>query len=192
MATHSSILVWRTPRTEEAGGLQSMGLQRVGQTEELTHTKTINSHTVPTISIHTRQKFLKEGLGWMATGLGYFSVFSFRIQKLQFGKHTSQKGFLVYHFSPSCMFNSSSIPINYRYPRKCILHPYFSPRQLQSPSLSLHFSPTLLQYFPSAFCFHPCLPILPQIHSATRVMTSREPEVKTNFVTTDPKCYEPA
>ena len=30
MATHSSILAWRIPRTEEPGGLQSMGLQRLG------------------------------------------------------------------------------------------------------------------------------------------------------------------
>ena len=30
MATHSSILAWRTPWTEESGGLQSMGSQRVG------------------------------------------------------------------------------------------------------------------------------------------------------------------
>ena len=30
MATHSRILAWRTPWTEEPGGLQSMGLQRVG------------------------------------------------------------------------------------------------------------------------------------------------------------------
>ena len=30
MATHSSILAWRIPGTEEAGGLQSIGLQRVG------------------------------------------------------------------------------------------------------------------------------------------------------------------
>ena len=29
MATHSSILAWRIPRTEEPGGLQSMGFQRV-------------------------------------------------------------------------------------------------------------------------------------------------------------------
>ena len=29
MATHSSILAWETPRTEEPGGLQSMGSQRV-------------------------------------------------------------------------------------------------------------------------------------------------------------------
>ena len=28
MATHSSILAWRIPRTEESGGLQSIGSQR--------------------------------------------------------------------------------------------------------------------------------------------------------------------
>ena len=30
IATHSSILAWRLPRTMESGGLQSMGLQKVG------------------------------------------------------------------------------------------------------------------------------------------------------------------
>ena len=30
MATHSSILAWRIPWTEESGRLQSMGSQRVG------------------------------------------------------------------------------------------------------------------------------------------------------------------
>ena len=30
MATHSSILAWRIPWTEEPGGLQSLGSQRVG------------------------------------------------------------------------------------------------------------------------------------------------------------------
>ena len=30
MATHSSILAWRNPWTEEPGRLQSMGSQRVG------------------------------------------------------------------------------------------------------------------------------------------------------------------
>ena len=30
MATHSSILAWRMPWTEELGRLQSMGSQRVG------------------------------------------------------------------------------------------------------------------------------------------------------------------
>ena len=33
MATHSSILAWEIPWTEEPGGLQSMGLQRVRQTK---------------------------------------------------------------------------------------------------------------------------------------------------------------
>ena len=31
MATHSSVLAWKIPRTEEPGGLQSMGLQRTGR-----------------------------------------------------------------------------------------------------------------------------------------------------------------
>ena len=31
MATHSSILAWRIPWTEEPGRLQTMGLPRVGQ-----------------------------------------------------------------------------------------------------------------------------------------------------------------
>ena len=31
MATHSSILAWRIPWTEELGGLQSVELKRVGQ-----------------------------------------------------------------------------------------------------------------------------------------------------------------
>ena len=31
MATHSSILAWRIPWTEESIGLQSIGLQRVGR-----------------------------------------------------------------------------------------------------------------------------------------------------------------
>ena len=32
MAAHSSILAWRIPWTEEPGGLQSVGSQRVGHT----------------------------------------------------------------------------------------------------------------------------------------------------------------
>ena len=35
MATHSSILAWRFPRTEEPGRLQAIGSQRAGQTERL-------------------------------------------------------------------------------------------------------------------------------------------------------------
>ena len=39
MTTHSSILAWRIPWTEEPGGLQSMGSQRVG------HDCVTNKHT---------------------------------------------------------------------------------------------------------------------------------------------------
>ena len=46
MATHSSILAWRVPRTEEPGGLQSMGPQRVRQ--DWVHTRVIwGTHTLP-------------------------------------------------------------------------------------------------------------------------------------------------
>ena len=36
MVTHSSILAWRIPGTEEPGGLQSMESQKADTTEELT------------------------------------------------------------------------------------------------------------------------------------------------------------
>ena len=40
MAAHSSIFAWRMPWTEEPGGLPSMGLERVRQTEGLsTHSQ---------------------------------------------------------------------------------------------------------------------------------------------------------
>ena len=39
MATHSSILAWKIPWTEEPGGLQSMGLQRVGHALACTHSQ---------------------------------------------------------------------------------------------------------------------------------------------------------
>ena len=44
MVTHSSIRAWRIPWTEEYGGLQSMGSQRVG------HNWVTNAHTQWTIN----------------------------------------------------------------------------------------------------------------------------------------------
>ena len=43
MATHSSILAWEIPRTEEPGGLQSMESQESHTTEWLNHHQAINS-----------------------------------------------------------------------------------------------------------------------------------------------------
>ena len=39
LATHSSILAWEIPWTEESGGLQSTGSQELDMTEKLTHTQ---------------------------------------------------------------------------------------------------------------------------------------------------------
>ena len=45
MAPHSSTLTGRIPRTEEAGGLQSMGSQRVGHDRAThTHNRILLSH----------------------------------------------------------------------------------------------------------------------------------------------------
>ena len=41
MATHSSILAWKFPWTEEPGGLQSMGLQSPDTTEQLSRAQDI-------------------------------------------------------------------------------------------------------------------------------------------------------
>ena len=43
MATHSSILAWKIPWTEEPRGLQSRGSQTVGTTEQLTLTEFVGS-----------------------------------------------------------------------------------------------------------------------------------------------------
>ena len=46
MATHSSILAWEIPWTEETGGLQSTGLQSQAQLNTHTHTHThTQAHT---------------------------------------------------------------------------------------------------------------------------------------------------
>ena len=49
MATHSSILAWRIPRTEEPGGLQSMGSQTVG------HSWATNMYVYAYLSIYLHQ-----------------------------------------------------------------------------------------------------------------------------------------
>ena len=49
VATHSNILAWRIPWTEEPGGLQSMGLQRVGH-DWATFTFTITAYVTYVLS----------------------------------------------------------------------------------------------------------------------------------------------
>ena len=49
MATHSSILAWRVPGTEESGGLQSKGSQRVTQ---------LSTHSTDTLENIVLQKII--------------------------------------------------------------------------------------------------------------------------------------
>ena len=47
MATHCSVLAWRSPCTEEPGGLQSVGLQKWDRTERLSAAEDCTSECVP-------------------------------------------------------------------------------------------------------------------------------------------------
>jgi len=65
MAIHSSILAWEIPWTEEPGGLQSVGSQRVRQNRATQHTHTHSS-------THASPPFLPIpglGLPWWSSGL---------------------------------------------------------------------------------------------------------------------------
>ena len=46
MATHSSILDWRIPWTEESGGLQSMGPQEMDMTTQARSAETIHKSSI--------------------------------------------------------------------------------------------------------------------------------------------------
>ena len=43
MATHSSVLAWKIPGTEEPGGLPSMGSHRVRRKQQQKHAKSLPS-----------------------------------------------------------------------------------------------------------------------------------------------------
>ena len=54
MATHSSILSWRIPWTEEPGGYSPWGCKDSDMTEQLTHTHT-HTHTYQTMASQVAQ-----------------------------------------------------------------------------------------------------------------------------------------
>ena len=62
MATHSSILAWRIPWTEEPGGLESMGSWRVGH-DWATNTHTLPwIHSLPLLKAYLPGHFLKDSM----------------------------------------------------------------------------------------------------------------------------------
>ena len=56
MATHSSILAWEIPWTEEPSGLQSMGLQRLGHNLATKLPPASRSSLLNTLSLKTKKK----------------------------------------------------------------------------------------------------------------------------------------
>ena len=63
MATHSSILAWRIPWTEEAAGLQSTWSQRVGDDRETNYTFQGILFLVSTLEVSVAFKYTI-GLSW--------------------------------------------------------------------------------------------------------------------------------
>ena len=64
MATHSSILAWRIPWTEEPGGLQTMGSQESDMTEWLTLSL---PHRLPPTEGRDREHYSGKSMGFGAT-----------------------------------------------------------------------------------------------------------------------------
>ena len=64
MAAHSSIFAWRIPWTEEPGGLQSMGLQRVRPNCANTHTHTQICLPHVRICLHRTVIFGRDVMKW--------------------------------------------------------------------------------------------------------------------------------
>ena len=61
MTTHSGILAWKIPWTEDSGKLQSMGSQRVGHDLETEHActhKVIRSSNIPVVVMKVAQSCL--------------------------------------------------------------------------------------------------------------------------------------
>ena len=71
MATHSSILVWRNPWTDELGGLQSMGLQRVGLSNQRFH---FYGNSLSSLSKICGTVFHRGCTTYLATRLQFFHI----------------------------------------------------------------------------------------------------------------------
>ena len=62
MATHSSILAWRVPQTEEPGGLQSMQLQKSGTRLSDSTTAVLKQHLRPDSQLTEGRPVLSSGV----------------------------------------------------------------------------------------------------------------------------------
>ena len=105
-ATHSSILAWRIRSTEEPGGLQSTGSQRVG------HDWATNTHTLQ----KKKQEYLLTTLfgGWLEERKNHYS----RIQAIK-NRYLNYRAF---RYSNHFLYRSSESPQNMRQSTKMCYH----------------------------------------------------------------------
>ena len=142
MATHSSILALKMPWTEEPGGLQSMGLQRVG-------------HDWVTKHAHTIEPSLWSGLGTQWRIKASLSPFLLSLSLLLFGSqvvYNSPRPHELQHARLPCPSLSPGVCLN-SYPLSQWCHPTISasvtPVSFCSQSFPASGSFPMNQLFPS-------------------------------------------
>ena len=75
MATHSSVLAWRIPRTEEAGGLYSpWGCKESDTTEQLTHTLIIHLYMYISRNQLVNGSINLVAFNWATQGPSFYQV----------------------------------------------------------------------------------------------------------------------
>ena len=108
MAAHSSILAWRIPWTEEPGGLQSMGLQRVG------HDWSNLAHTHQEECNCEQWAFPREtgqhGHRWGCLKKNFIGVWVLYNVVLVSAKQLSESAICIHIFPPSWVSLPSPIP----------------------------------------------------------------------------------
>ena len=77
MATHSSILAWRIPWTEEPSGLQSMHRNELDMTERLTHTRSNGTcWQIANLNKKKKEFYSKRPYFWCLFNRSVVSLFS--------------------------------------------------------------------------------------------------------------------
>ena len=77
MATHSSVLAWRIPWTEEPGGPQSMGHKAWDMTEQLTHTRSNGTcWQIANLNKKKKELYSKRPYFWHLFNRSVVSLFS--------------------------------------------------------------------------------------------------------------------